>query len=237
MSQTFIGDESVHDFVSQKIGQGALILLRYGPGSGGNILLKELLKGAAPGSNGIYLSTFETLDEIASSLGEDHNQNIEIRSMLEQKDRLIERTVKRDRFMSEGIMVTDLLEISMSERPISDYKKRNDILSRITSSSSKQVLPFTLVFDSLDDLLEEYDASDISTRLIILKRAIRAVGGIAVFGTSLNSVLSNGSEVRLFDCLMEAEAVRDESGWHRRLRILHRRDDPSLPMEWELHLS
>lgn len=237
MIRSLIGDKSFHDFISNRIGKGALILLGYGPGSGGDILLKDLLKGAPPSSNGIYLSTYETVDEIVSYLGDDHRQNIEVRSAIEQKDGLIDRTLRRDRFITDGIMVTDLLEVSMSDRPMEDRKNKRNILSYISSSSSKQFLPFTLVLDSLDDLLDEYDRNDISTRLLILKKALRTIGGIAVFGASLDSTLLNVREIRIFDCLMEAEAILEDNGWSRKLRIVHRRNDPLLPTEWELKIS
>ncbi|MDG6225052.1 MAG: hypothetical protein QCI82_06020 [Candidatus Thermoplasmatota archaeon] len=238
MSRVSIGEQDLKGFIEEVIGKGGSILLKYGPGSAGDILLKEMLTEIPEGSAAVYLSTYETIDEMRSSLNYvPPSPNIEIFSSLDHREDELKRIVKRDRFMTEGIMVTDLLEVSMSERPVKLKRRGCDILSEITNSAAKQVLPFTLVLDSLDDLTEHYATSEVFDRLTILRRLLRSVNGIALIGSSMNIDPLKGKEVRLFDSILEAEAMKVGDDWERRLRLVHKRGDASLPREWALNIS
>lgn len=230
---SLIGKMELTDFFEKRIGRGRLVLLRYGPGSGGEILLKEFVSSAPAGMNAVFISSTEGAQEIGSEAA-GHMDKVEVISLLGSVESESARVLRRDRFASEGILVTDLLEISMADRTQKDDV--GDMLSMVTLASTKQVMPFRLALDSLQDLIRTGSEDEIVPRLMILRKVVRSVQGTALIGAPLDWNGLHGKEMSLFDCLLEARSVKGLTGFERRLSLTHLRNDPLPPDEWPINL-
>jgi hypothetical protein len=231
---SLIGKMDLSDFFEGRIGRGRIILMKYGPGSGGETLIKEFISSTPQGMNAVYISSMESEEELRSGILT-QNGKVELVSLLGPLETESNRTVRRDRFSSEGILVTDLLEISMADRPRKDTEV--DMLSPVTRAALKQVMPFRFGLDSLPDIITRGAEEDIIPRLMTLRRAVRSVQGNALIGAPLEWMGLRDRETSIFDCLLEARAVKGLTGYERRLSLTHLRNDVQPPDEWSVNIK
>jgi len=234
--RAMVGDRPLNDILGAKLDQGACVLFRYGPGSGGDLLLKRLFSECSDDVYSVIISTHETMDELKRAVKAcDVIREPELISLVPIILEGLGPVKRKDRFRAEGVMVTDLLEMagkSQERRPRGDLNKR--MLSALTVVSSKQVLPFKLVLDSLSDLAEHTSLGELKQRVHILKEALRDRKGYAFLGAPLDWDPWNGSDLTLFDVILELRAVEGEDGSRRVLRVSHIKGSPDLPQEFEV---
>jgi len=228
-----IGDRDFSSFVESVIGTAKIVLVRYGPGSAGELLLKEYISSTPTGMNGVMLSTCESEAEMSSFI-DPRSGNVRAISIADLLGRRIETYVRRDRFLSEGIMVTDLLEISMQDDRTQAEMEDAKALSVITEIALKQVLPFRLALDSLSDLVSETSAGEVIPRLRILSGVLRKVGGNALVGAPAGWTTLGHSEHLIFDAIVEVRSVRSGASWERTLTLAHLRNAPIPPQQWSV---
>jgi len=230
-----IGSQGFLQFIEDRLGRGTITLLRYGPGSGGELLLKELVDATPQGSIGIMFSTYESEDDLRCGhhmlLRKD---NVVVISLMDLQGSEAERVIKRDRFIIDGVMVTDLLEISMANKATRGPRPLQEALARMTSEVSKQVLPFHFALDSLHELIEGAGTGPVRSRLHLIRRAVAANDGIAIMGCPVGPDPMCGLEMNTFDNIIELEAVRNGTNWDRRLVLLHKRNGLRPPQEWSV---
>ncbi|MGA1866137.1 MAG: hypothetical protein ACMUFK_01575 [Thermoplasmatota archaeon] len=231
-----VGKEGISRKLLSKLGSSSLVLFKFGMGSGGDILLKQLFDAVSEDYYSIMISTHQTDEEMMTDLSHiGVGRPPELVSMLPSIHRRLSELQKRDRFISEGIMVTDILEISSnSDDRILPVKPHLEILSKITEISSKQVLPFNLVLDSIADLVEETSREEVVDRLRILKKALREKGGMALVGCPLSYQVFSDQENTLFDAVIEVRAERTADGWSRTLTFLNIKGSGEPPEEWQI---
>jgi KaiC/GvpD/RAD55 family RecA-like ATPase len=231
-----IGGQGFDDMLRSRTGTGKCILFKYGPGSGGNMMLKQILSDSGDGIHSIFISTHESEEDLLNAFAEmDLPSDTELISFLNEMSAGMEATIKKDRFRTDGIMVTDLLEVSSN---ISYRKKRSsggrEVLSRISSISQKQVLSFKLVLDSLSDLVRKTSVEEVETRLQIMKRALKERNGIAVIGAPLGWNSMKEMESTLFDAVFSLRADNSGGTWRRLLIMENLKGSPGPPEEWEV---
>ncbi|MCU0799707.1 MAG: hypothetical protein MUC62_08560 [Candidatus Thermoplasmatota archaeon] len=234
--RAIVGDRPLNGILGARLGQGSCVLFRYGPGTGGDLLLKQLFSDCRDDVYSVMISTHETVDELRRSIKAcDVIREPEMISLLPMIIDGLEPVKRQDRFRAEGVMVTDLLEMtgkSQERRPRGDLNKR--MLSALTVVSSKQVLPFKLVIDSISDLAEHTSLEELKQRLHILKEALRDKKGWAFLGAPMDWDPWNGGDLTLFDAIIELRAVEGEGGPKRVLRFSHMKGSPDLPEELEV---
>ncbi|MGA1819430.1 MAG: hypothetical protein ACMUHU_00310 [Thermoplasmatota archaeon] len=231
-----VGNEDVSKRIISKVGLSKLILFKSGKGSGGDLLLKQMFENVPQGTSSIFVSTHQTEGELMEELLDlGIERTPELISLLPVIDLRLSDVVKRDRFINEGIMVTDLLEISSNsiDRPAAQdpHKKVLSILSEI---SSKQVLPFRMVIDSLVDMVEETSFEEIVDRLRILKRSTRENQGLVMVGCPLEYDVFRDLEQTLFDAVIEVRADKRGEAWFRTLSFVHVKGSGDPPEEWQI---
>lgn len=231
-----VGTRHISELIDMKFRDGSCILFRYGTGSGGDILLKQFLHTSKEGTHCVYLSTHETEEDIRREMKEiGPSDGIEVVSLQDILDRDLEPLTRKDRFRNEGIMVTDLLEIS-SNTGSRKKKERteNQLISMISSISRKQVLPFKLVIDSLYDLTDISNEREIERRIRIIKRSLREKGGTALIGAPLNWDGFRDREMTLFDGVMEVSADDSGGSWRRELLMKNIKGSSDPPERWDV---
>ncbi|MBN1540390.1 MAG: hypothetical protein JW939_09620 [Candidatus Thermoplasmatota archaeon] len=234
-----VGGEGISKRLLSRLGPSGLVLFKYNMGSGGDVIMKQLFDNVPEGSYSILISTHQTDAEMREDLSRiGVERPPELVSMLALMDRRLSEIQKRDRFISEGIMVTDLIEISScSDERVVPIKPHLEMLSKITEISYKQILPFSLVLDSIVDLVEETSREEVVDRLRILKKALREKGGIALVGCSLGYQGFSGYENTLFDAVIEVKAERKADGWSRTLTFVNIKGSGELPEEWPITVT
>lgn len=233
-----VGNEDLASRILKNIGDGKVILFKYGPGSGGDRLMHEFFQSLPGGHHSIMISTHETkkeLDEIFKDLEiEGGPDRI---SLLPMMDETLSRIQKKDGFIKDGIMVTDLLEISSySEERARARSADQLILSTLTTTATSQVLPFWLVLDSLVDVVNITGLEEAFHRLMILKRTIKEKNGIALIGCPIDCDLLWDHETTFFDAVIEVFAESKGEVWVRKLRISNVKGSGAPPEEWEINV-
>ncbi|MGA1792435.1 MAG: hypothetical protein ACMUHM_00635 [Thermoplasmatota archaeon] len=231
-----VGNEDVSKRIISKVGLSKLILFKSGKGSGGDLLLKQMFENVPEGTNSIFISTHQTEGELMEDLLDlGIERQPELISLLPVIDLRLSEVAKRDRFINEGIMVTDLLEISSysSDRPASQNTHMK-VLSTLSDISSKQVLPFRMVIDTLVDLVEESSPEEIIDRLRILKRSIRENQGLVIVGCPQGYDVFQDLEQTLFDVIIEVKAEKRGEAWFRTLSFAHIKGSGEPPEEWQI---
>jgi len=231
-----VGNSVLSELLSRKLPDGSLVLFKHGPGSGGDLILKQFFIDPADDRFSVYLTTHETREDVSRVLEENHTpQKMEVLSLLDHIEEGLEKVKRKDRFRTEGLMVTDLLEITTN----SNAKRRGlhasqAVLSELTSATTKQVLPMRLVLDSVADLFGLCPVKDVIERMRIIKRSLREKGGIAVMGAPLGWDGLSGLENTLFDSVIEVRAEKKGESWTRTLTIRNIKGSPFPPEEWPI---
>lgn len=231
-----VGNQELSSRIREHVGDGKVILFKYGPGSGGDILLKQFFSDSPQGVYSLLISTHESDFELMGAINEMNMENPpELISMLPLLEDRLKRIEKKDHFISEGIMVTDLLEISSSsEEPRARSKTHLSMLSALTTAATKQVLPFWFVLDSLHDLVELTDPEELLDRLRVLKRYLKIKGGVAVIACPLDWHGLKHHETTFFDAIVEVKVEKKGEAWYRKLVILNNKGSGNPPEEWQI---
>jgi hypothetical protein len=111
-------------------------------------------------------------------------------------------------------------------------KPQMTMLSSITTTASKQVLPFRMVLDSIVDLVRGSSKDDTLDRLMILKKALRDKGGIALIACPLEYGEFRDYENTLFDGVIEVRCERTGNGWKRKLVFVNIKGSGEPPEEF-----
>ncbi|OYT44478.1 hypothetical protein B6U90_05175 [Thermoplasmatales archaeon ex4484_6] len=230
------GNSELSDIIKERIRDGGLILMRYGPGSAGDTLLKQFLAEKNEEAHPVYISTYETDKEIRKALDKfGERSDLEVVSFLEDLSEDLERIMRKDRFRTEGILVTDLLEISYnSEHRRERCDRPQWILARVSSLSQRQVLPFRLVLDSISDLVSWTSEEEVIKRLRILRSALLEKGGVAIMAAPLKWNGFRNVDTTLFDAILTMAADRSSGTWKRTLTLENVKGSTELPREWEI---
>lgn len=234
--RAMIGDMPLNNVLASRLAPGSCVLFRYGPGSGGDLVLKQFFNDRREDIYSVMISTHETVDEIRSSLRALYAKGEpEVISLVPLVLEGLGAVKRKDHFRAEGVMVTDLLEMTGKAHEVryrGDLSKR--MLSTLTVVSSKQVLPFNLVFDSLSDLAEHTSMGELKQRLHILKEALSEKKGYAFLGAPLAWDPWAGSELTMFDAVFELRAFERDGKVKRLLRLSHMKNSPDGPWDQEL---
>ncbi|MBN1390118.1 MAG: hypothetical protein JXA22_05695 [Candidatus Thermoplasmatota archaeon] len=234
-----VGSQSISRRIQNKLGTSKLVLFKFGKGSGGDTLLKQFFDTPEEDNYSVMISTHQTGGEMMEEMADLGIESMpELVSILPLIDRRLSALQKRDRFISEGIMVTDLLEISSnsSDRTIS-MGPHLEILSKLTEIITKQVLPFRLVLDSLVDLVEETSSEEVIDRMRMLKKALREKGGLALIGCPLDDHGLSGQETTLFDAVIEVRAEKRGNNWSRSFTFLNIKGSIEPPEEFPITMT
>jgi KaiC/GvpD/RAD55 family RecA-like ATPase len=224
------------DLLSEKVGKGKCILFKYGPGTGGDILLKQYLADEVEGTHSVFFSTHESESELLESVREmGLSSGLEIISLLGDLNQDLDRLARKDRFRTDGIMVTDLLEMSSN----TSFKRRRynggkKVLARITSLVSNQVLPFRLIVDSIADLVRKTSPVEVENRIHILKENLKERGGIVIFASPIGWDCFKDMETTLFDALIDLKADNSSGTWKRSMEVRNLKGSSMTPTEWEV---
>ncbi|MFW3145650.1 MAG: hypothetical protein ACMUIE_02425 [Thermoplasmatota archaeon] len=231
-----VGNQEFSSRIRENLGDGKLVLFKYGPGSGGDMLLKQFFADAPQGVYSLLISTHESDFELMGAINEMNLENPpELLSMLPLLEDRLKRIEKKDHFISEGIMVTDLLEISSStEEPRARAKPHLGMLAVLTTAATKQVLPFWLVLDSLNDLIELTGPEELLDRLMVLKRYLKIKGGIAMIACPVDWDELRYHETTFFDAVIEVRAEKKGEAWTRKLVIKNNKGSGNPPEEWPI---
>jgi KaiC/GvpD/RAD55 family RecA-like ATPase len=231
-----VENRDISDLLSDRIKSGKIVLFRYGPGTGGENLLKQFLSRSDDESHAVLISTHETEEELMDAV-ESMNLpvDLEMISMVPELNEGIKDVMKKDKFRSEGIMVTDILEVSSN---VSYRRERRDrgqiILSRISALCQKQVLPFRMVLDSLIDLVYRTSEEEVLKRIWVLKNALREKGGMVILAAPLDWPFLKERETTLFDAVIEMDTVKTGGVWKRILLIKNVKGSGEPPEELEV---
>lgn len=231
-----VGNREVSTIITQRFDSGSCILCKYGKGSGGDILLKQFLFGNDEDQHSVLISTHESEKELETVMERmESTGNIEMISLQPIRDSDLRSITKKDRFRNEGIMVTDLLEVSS----YSGVKKEKEdpgftMLSRISNIAQNQVLPFRLILDSLSDLVLSSDPYEVEKRIRILKKTLKEKGGFALVAAPLDWDVFDDMETTLFDGVIEITAYETSSTWKREFKICNSKGMVELPEKWEV---
>ena len=231
-----VGNAEMSQKLTEKVGNGKLVLFKFGPGSGGDILLRQFFDDIPEGSYSVWISTHQSEIEMVEDLQDlGMDRTPELLSLLPFIERRLEEVEKKDRFINEGIMVTDLLEISSQsgERMI-EKKSHMRMLAAITSTSLKQVLPFRMVVDSIADLVKDSSKEEVIDRMMLLKKALREKGGLALVGCPIDFSELSDQEQTLFDAVVEVTAVKQGDLWLRTLTLRNVKGSGEPPEVWRV---
>ncbi len=231
-----IGLESISRRLFEKVGDGKIVLFKYGPGSGGDMLLKQFLAETPEGVSSVILTTHYTEMDLIEQMGDLETNHIpEIVSVLPFIDRRLNDIRKHDRFMTEGIMVTDLLEIaSNTDEMVRETNPHLRMLAAITITSVKQILPYRMVLDSVSDMVEESSREDVVDRLRILKSHVKERKGMILVACDLGWMGLDDHQTSLFDAVVEVIAEKDGENWSRTLTIKNVKGSGQPPEEWQV---
>jgi archaellum biogenesis ATPase FlaH len=231
-----IGNDELSNRLSDNIGNGKLILFKFGHGSGGDLLMKQFFDDIPEGFYSVWISTHQSEIEMIEDLKDlDIDRLPEVISLLPFIEKRLSEIEKKDKFVNEGIMVTDLLEISSySEDRMIDTKPNMRMMAAITSTSIKQVLPFRMVVDSISDLVKDSSKMDVIDRLMVLKKALRENGGLALVGAPLDFSDLKDHEQTLFDAVIEVKAEKRGDLWSRSLTLKNVKGSGEPPMVWDV---
>lgn len=231
-----VGNAELSGRLVDKIGNGKLVLFKFGPGSGGDLLMKQFFEDIPEGYYSVWISTHQSESEMLEDLNNlGMERKPEVISLLPFIETRLDEVEKKDRFINEGIMVTDLLEISSQTRDkMIDKKSHMRMLAAITSTSMKQVLPFRMVVDSINDLVLDSSKGDVIDRILLLKKALRENGGIALIGSPINFTELHDQEQTLFDAVIEVTTERQGEVWTRKLTLMNVKGSGEPPEEWQL---
>jgi KaiC/GvpD/RAD55 family RecA-like ATPase len=234
-----IGDKDLSTRIQSHIGEKKIILFKYGPGSGGDRLLLEFFSNTPKGFNSMMISSHEREEDLLKTFKDIGVENPpDVTSLLPMLDASISDIEKKDRFLSDGIMVTDLLEISSNLKETERTKHpQQRMLSTLTISANRQILPFWFVLDSISDMANITDMKELLMRLMILKRSIQQNGGIALLGIPLNCDIFKELETTFFDGVIEVRAERTGETWSRKLCITNIKGKGTPPEEWTINLA
>lgn len=227
--------EDLTSILRNKIGDGKCILLRYGPGSGGEFLIKQFYGEREEGSYSVFVSTYEESDEIEKALQEGglptDGEVISVMSLMKEE---IEMILKKDRFTKEGILVTDLLDLSSREEEVDrDMNLRQEVLSMISTTASKQVMPFRMAIDTLSDLVMIAGEEEVWKRFLILRSVLKEYGGMVMVGLPEEDMVEFPIST-VFDAILDIRAERDGDGWTRTMTISHVRNSLVKPQDLQI---
>ncbi len=234
-----IGSYELDGLITKRIGDGKIILFKYGPGTGGDLLLKQFLSTKNEETHSVLISTHETKSDLAKAVEEmDLTPDMEVISLLPELNRSMENVAKKDKFRTEGIMVTDLLEISSN----TDYRREKYdggqmILSRITAISNKQILPFRMILDSLVDIVHHTSEEEVLKRIWIMKHTLKEKGGNVILASPLDCPFFKDLETTLFDAVIEVSADRSSGTWKRKFLLKNVKGSADPPDEWEITIQ
>jgi KaiC/GvpD/RAD55 family RecA-like ATPase len=231
-----VGNSELSKLLMDKIGNGKLILFKFGHGSGGDLLMKQFFEDIPEGSYSVWISTHQSEVEMIENLNDlGMSRMPEVISLLPYIENRLSEVEKRDKFINEGIMVTDLLEISSySEDRMIDKKSHMRMLAAITSTSMKQILPFRMVVDSIVDLVMDSTREDVIDRLMVLKKALREKGGLALIGCPMEFTDLRDQEQTLFDAVIEVTAEKRNDMWSRTMVLKNIKGSGEPPIELEV---
>ncbi|MEA3559234.1 MAG: hypothetical protein U9R75_08285 [Candidatus Thermoplasmatota archaeon] len=234
-----IGNKDLSTRIQDHIGEKKVILFKYGPGSGGDRLLLEFFSNTPKSFNSVLISSHESKEDLLETFKDIGVENPpDVISLLTMLDASISDIEKKDRFLSDGIMVTDLLEISSNLKETRRKKHPEQaMLSTLTISANRQVLPFWFVLDSISDIAGMTEMKELLMRLMILKRSIQRNGGIALLGIPLNCDIFKEHETTFFDGVVEVRAERTGETWTRKLCITNIKGKGTPPEEWTIDLA
>jgi len=231
-----VGGQEFRDLLDSRVGSGRCILFKYGPGSGGDVILKQYLSGTMEGTHSLYLSTHETENDLLSSVSDmGLPQDLEMISLVPDLTYELDAMIKKDRFRTDGIMVTDLLEVSSNT---ATRKEKRDggkkVLSMLSSICLKQVLPFRIVMDSMVDLVRKTSLEEVENRLQIMKRVAREKDGTVIIGAPLHWDELGSLENTLFDAVITFQTEKTTGTWKRTMTLMNMKGSTSVPVEWEV---
>lgn len=231
-----VENEVLSDRLDNRIGNGKLVLFKFGQGSGGDLLMKQFFENIPEGIYSVWISTHQSETEMIEDLNDMGMDRLpEIISLIPFIETRLTEVEKRDRFINEGIMVTDLLEISsQSGDRMIERKSHMRMLAAITSTSIKQVLPFRMVVDSIADLILDSSKVDVMDRMMLLKKALKDKGGMALIGCPIDFTDLKDQEQTLFDAVIEVKAERQEDIWTRNLTLKNVKGSGDPPEVWHL---
>jgi len=231
-----VGGEGLSRKLTVRIGGGKMILFKYGPGSGGDMLLKQFITESPEEAYAALISTHLSEDEILTELGGmDLSELPEMITLLPHISKRLDRIRKKDRFLKEGILVTDLLELSsIRKEPSAGSKTHLHMLAEISAFSGKQIMPYWLVIDSISDLAKGSELEDVVDRIRILKESVHDRGGLVLIGCPLAWDGLKEHETTLFDAVLEVEALREGEKWTRKLRIINIKGSGEPPEEFAI---
>jgi KaiC/GvpD/RAD55 family RecA-like ATPase len=220
----------LNDILEEDIGRGRMILLEYDPGSGGEVFVKQFFSEAESGYNSILISTREEEHEIMRCLGEyDLECGGVIVSLLPHTLEELNRIKRKDKFITEGILVTDLLELGNSTGdPRMNYSSCQKMLAEISSVASRQITPFRMAIDTLSDLTLRCEIGEIRHRLEIIRESVRKNQGYCVVANMTDGPIDT-TLLPLFDAMVSIEVSREGDVWKRYLMVNHVRNVLKFP--------
>jgi KaiC/GvpD/RAD55 family RecA-like ATPase len=229
MRMKFDGKE-LSDVIYDDLGVGNLFLLKYEPGSGGEFFMKQFFSEKEETSNNILITTNETSGDITRVLSDnemsDVGEIVDLHSLLEEQ---LEDVIKRDKFVEDGILVTDLLDLASNDAG-KDTREPLDmrIMAKITSKARKQITPFRFVIDDLKDIVDICSEEELKMRLLILKNSLRKNRGIGILGT-LHNDIEIGKIGSVFDGIIRMENRKEGDEIARFFIIEHLKNNLSVP--------
>ena len=223
-----LGGTDLGNILIERIGQGKLVLMRYGPGSGGDLLLKQFLAERNEGNYSMVISTFETRNDVERTMKENGiNVDLEVISLVPLIRAEMGRTARRDGFLTDGVLVTDLFDQAGAEE-VSEMEcsAAELFLASMSNAARKQVSSFRLVIESLPDLVAISSREEVHRRFIELKEVLREKNGTAIVGAPCG--VEDHWDLTLFDAFFEVRADRDK----RKLTLKNVRGSGEPPREW-----
>jgi hypothetical protein len=229
-----VGSTELADLLTDRVGNGKMVLFKFGAGSGGDLLLKQFFDNIPEGFYSVWISTHQSEVEMVEELSElGIDMMPEMISFIPFVQKRLDEVEKKDKFITEGIMVTDLLEISShSMDRMIEGRSQMKMLATITSTSLKQVLPFRMVIDSVVDLFVDVSVDDVVDRLMLLKKALREKGGVALIGCPIDFTGLHDHELTLFDAVIEVRAEEQNAVWGRKLTLKNIKGSGDPPEAW-----
>jgi KaiC/GvpD/RAD55 family RecA-like ATPase len=227
--------EDLAKVLKEKIGDGKCILLRYGPGSGGEFLIKQFYGEREEGSYSVFISTYEDKDEVDKALQDAGlPTDGEVISVMDLMKEEIDMILKKDRFTKEGILVTDLLDLSSREEEVDkEMILSQEVLSMISTTASKQVMPFRMAIDTLSDLVMISGEDEVWRRFLILRGVLRKYGGMVMVGLPEEDMVEFPIST-IFDAILDIRAERTDEGWTRSMTVSHIRNSLVIPEDLEI---
>ena len=218
------------EVVDEDLGVGKLFLMVYEQGTGGEFFLKQFFSEKEESSNNILITTNEDPVDIKRILSKngmaDDGEIFDLSSMMEDE---MDRVCRKDKFVEDGILVTDLLDISTKEEVGYDEIPLDiRIMAKISTTAIKQVTPYRFVIDDFGDIISICPVTELKKRLLILRKSLRQNRGVGVLG-----ILGKNSDLKdlmnVFDGILKMEVRKGEGSLDRYLVIKHLKNDLSVP--------